>query len=214
MTEIQRVNTLYDLFIEKYLQRLSLHSVPTNINCGIHIGEVNGELKRCNLRIINKCLNNPRLSFILMIESFLEVIDTLPEREKKEIADELGIDINAGSKIISELERKCNASSDVNNIINIQSFNAGNCIAPENTYILLQVINTGSAESNCGLEAILKSMNKRYIQENKIINKLPLSEKPWFIICVVVIFMVFVIAISSLRRKIGFRYKYGSFLYV
>ncbi|AAR07381.1 24L [Yaba monkey tumor virus] len=214
MEEIQRVNTLYNLFVERYLQRLSSHSVPTNISCGIHIGEVKGELKRCNLRIINKCLNNPRLSFILMIESLLEVIDKLPEREKNEIANEIGIDIHSNPEIISKLERKCNASSDVNNIINIQSFDTGNCIAPENTYILLQVINTGSAESNCGLESILRSINKKYIQKNKIINKPSLTEKPWFIICFVIIFTVFVIVISSLKRKIGFRYRYGSFLYV
>ncbi|AST09238.1 substrate for poxvirus S-S bond formation pathway [Murmansk poxvirus] len=212
MAETKEFKTLYNLFIDRYLQKLAQHSIPTNISCAIHIGEIIGKFKNCALRITNKCMSNSKLSFTLMIESFIEVVALLPEKDRKAIAEEIGIDLNDPPNAVSRLERNCNASADVSNIVDIQEFNVGECQAPPGQHILLQIINTGSAEANCGLQTIIKSLNKVYVP-NTIDNRLPFY-KPWFIAGVVIILVIFAIAVCCIRRKLALKYRYGTFLYV
>ncbi|AUI80593.1 S-s bond formation pathway protein [White-tailed deer poxvirus] len=209
-----KINTLYNLFVDRYLQNLSLYSVPVNTTCGIHVGEIRGVFNRCKLRIINRCLNNPKLSFVILVKTFKDIVNTLPQKEREELADEIGIDLkNDDVSYVSELERRCNASADVNNIINVETFDVGNCSAPEDKYILLQIINSGTAEANCGLNAVMNALNKRYVPDPTIYNSLPFS-KPWFIIGSVIICFIFILGICSIKRKISYKYKYSPYLYV
>ncbi|QHR82565.1 disulfide bond formation pathway protein [Brazilian porcupinepox virus 1] len=210
-----QINTLYNLFIERYLQNLSLYSVPVNTTCGIHIGQVKGIMERCNLHIFNLCISDKKLNFMLLVKTFKDIVKTLPHKDRVELADEIGIDLeNDDPKYISNLERKCTAFAEVQNIIDIQDFDVGYCKAPEGRNILLQVINLGNAESNCALQSIMNVMNKRYVPDELINNKLKITNKPWFMVVVFIILLIFVIGICLLKRKINLRYKYGSFLYV
>nr|WGO62654.1 S-S bond formation pathway protein [Wadden Sea poxvirus] len=209
------LDTLYNSFINRYLQKLSMYSTPTSISCSIYIGNIKGILDRCSFRITNKCLNNPRLSFMLMIESFFDVIETIPQQEKEHLANEIGIDIHDKDiNKISKLEKKCTTLTETSNIININDFDIGTCIAPLGKHIILHIINSGSVEANCGLETIMRSMNKRYIPVTNIENKLQLSNSPWFIIGTCIVIVIFIIAICSFNRRLNIRYRYGSFLYV
>ncbi|AEN03613.1 substrate for poxvirus S-S bond formation pathway [Yokapox virus] len=212
MAETKEFKTLYNLFIDKYLQKLSQHSIPTNVSCVIHIGEILGNFKNCALRITNKCMKNSKLSFTLMIESFIEIASLLPEKDRKAIAEEIGIDLEDPPHFISRLEKNCNATSDVSNIVDIQKFNIGECKAPPGHHINLQIVNTGSAEANCGLQTIVRSLNKIHVP-NIIDNKLPFY-KPWFIAGAVIILIILVISICCIRRKMALKYRYGTFLYI
>ncbi|APG58230.1 putative F9 protein [BeAn 58058 virus] len=58
-----QINTLYNLFINRYLQNLSLYSIPVNTTCGIHIGEVSGVIERCKINIVNVCISNKKNEF-------------------------------------------------------------------------------------------------------------------------------------------------------
>ncbi|QDJ94999.1 S-S bond formation pathway protein [Hypsugopox virus] len=208
------VDTLYNLFINRYLQKIAQHSVPTNIACGIHIGKIIGEFDKCSLRITNKCFDNPKLSFKLMIDSFKEIITLIPENEQKKIAEEIGINLDDNTSSISTLERKCKAYAETSNFINIDVFDAGICKAPPGKFILLQVVNSGSVEANCGLEIIMKALNKKILPTYNDNNKLNLSSRPWFIVGAVLILLIVVFAVCSIKKRISVKYNYGKYLYV
>ncbi|UYL30160.1 IMV membrane protein L1R [Monkeypox virus] len=212
MAETKEFKTLYNLFIDSYLQKLAQHSIPTNVTCAIHIGEVIGQFKNCALRITNKCMSNSRLSFTLMVESFIEVISLLSEKDRRAIAEEIGIDLDDVPSVVSKLEKNCNAYAEVNNIIDIQKLNIGECSAPPGQHMLLQIVNTGSTEANCGLQTIVKSLNKIYVPPI-IENRLPYYD-PWFLVGVAIILVIFTVAICSIRRNLALKYRYGTFLYV
>ncbi|AOA32982.1 S-S bond formation pathway protein [Goatpox virus Pellor] len=211
-----QVDTLYNLFIERYLQNLSLYSVPVNTTCGIHISEIKGTLKGCKLKIINLCIDDKELSFYLLIKTFKEFANTLSQNEKYELANEVGIDLdNQDKNYIPEIIRKCTSTSTVTNVIDIQTFDIGECIAPNGKNILLQIINSGTSEANCVMNTIMKSMSNRYTINNYIDNRIPfINDVHWFIFFVLIIFIIFLLGLCSIKRKINIKYKYGSFLYV
>ncbi|ASK51226.1 S-S bond formation pathway protein [Eptesipox virus] len=208
------VDTLYNLFINRYLQKLGQYSIPTNIACGIHIGKIIGEFDRCALRVTNKCFNNSKLSFKIMIESLKEILLLVSEKEKIKILEEIGIDLNNDDKSISKLERNCKAYAETSNFIDIDVFNAGICKAPPGKFILLQVLNSGTVEANCGLETIMKSLNKKILPSYNTNNKLDLTSRPWFIAGGVLILLIIIFAICSIKKRISVKYNYGKYLYV
>ncbi|AAL69760.1 SPV021 hypothetical protein [Swinepox virus] len=210
-----RINTLYNVFVERYIENLSIYSIPINSTCGIHIGEIKGTFKRCFLKILNMCINDKELSFNILIKTLKDVTSTLSQKEKEELSKEIGIDIlNNDPKYVPEIIRNCSSSADVTNIIDIQTLDVGKCIAPYDKQILLQIVNSGTAEANCVMNSIMNSMNRRYIDNANIYNYLNLTNRPWFIFSIIIIAIIFVIGICSIKRRIGIKYKYGTFLYV
>ncbi|QHG62582.1 S-s bond formation pathway protein [Cetacean poxvirus 1] len=209
----KRIDTLYSLFMDKYLQKLALYDVPTNTTCVINIGEIHGYMKRCLFRITNRCVNNTELSFVIMKEALVETLSLLPDQQRTSLAREIGIDLEASISAYSELERNCKAFASTTNIINIQEFNIGHCAAPVGRHILLQIVNSGSVEANCGLSHILKVMNNIHVQ-TPIDNRLKLNVC-WRIVVIIIFFtIIFVLVICSIRRHISLRYKYGNTLFV
>ncbi|APG58229.1 protein F9 [BeAn 58058 virus] len=156
------------------------------------------------------------MNFMLLVRTFNDIVNMMPEKDKIELADEIGIDLNNSNdhNYISNLERKCTASADIENVIDIQKFNIGYCKAPEGKTIQLQVVNSGTAEANCAIQTIMKSMNKRYIPDNLINNKLKIPNITWIVLISSICLIIFIIGVCLLRRKINFRYRYGNYLYV
>ncbi|AWU47058.1 S-S bond formation pathway protein [Sea otter poxvirus] len=211
MATTKYIDTLYDLFVNRYMELLSHNTEPANITCAIHIGQVIGTLKGCSLRLINRCNNNTELSFSLMIQALLETIRKLPIHEQERIANEIGIDLHTTSRV-SELEQRCSTTVEVSEIIDVQNLNVGSCIAPDGHRVLIQFINTGSAVANCGLNTILQSLTNKYIHI-PINNKLSLGT-PWIIILSFLLICLMIISICSLKRRIKLAYKYNTILKV
>ncbi|QAV42275.1 M019L [Myxoma virus] len=215
MEPTAQLNTLYTLFVKRYLHNLSLYTTPVNATCAIHIGEIRGVFERCKLQVLNFCSSNKELSFKLLVKTFREISEILPDKERDALAKEIGIDLTkADDDPNQDVVRNCNASSDINNVIDIQKFDAGYCVAPENKHILLQIVNSGSAEANCVISSIVRATNKRALPDEFVNNRLRVSNRPWFIVFAVFVLIVFVICVCSIKRKINLKYRYGSFLYV
>ncbi|CCD83193.1 envelope protein pox-lipid membrane protein [Squirrelpox virus] len=206
--------TLYDIFVSKYLQRIAEHAAPTQTACAVHIGEIRGTMRGCELRVVNRCMNNARLSFSLMRDAFEETVAMLPESERRAVAAEVGFDPGAPRDQPSVLERNCSASAAVNDIVDIQKLDIGECFAPPGRHILVQIVNSGSAEANCGLESVARSLNKRATKElAPLHSSVPLAGL-WKLGVAVLVALIAVVLVCAMRRRIALKYRYGAFVYV
>ncbi|AXY05075.1 hypothetical protein [Fowlpox virus] len=213
MENQQVISNLYYLFSEKYLEKLNQHPDTNNVRCGIHIGYLSGEAKNCIVSIINACNSNEQKSFQLLIESLIETIENLPEKQQKEIAKSIGINIDdykAGKK--TELQQHCEAYANLTQHIDIQHFNIGTCYSPNDKYTDIKIINTGSALSNCGVEIILNKIKTN----NPIVpidNKLSMESFSikWFIIYIVLCVLILLL-LGYIYRTVRIKYTYGVYI--
>ncbi|QRI42857.1 hypothetical protein [Mudlarkpox virus] len=213
MENKQVLSNLYYLFSERYLDKLNKYQDTSNIKCGIHIGRITGDAKNCRISIINACNSDGEKNFQLLLEAVIETIENFPKRERDRIAADLGVnieDVKVGKK--TELQRHCEVHADLIQHIDIQNFNIGTCYSPNDKYVDIKVINTGSALSNCGVEIILNKL----LRSNKSVpidNKLSMDNFSikWLVIYIV-LFLCFLLILGYIYRTVRLKYIYGVYI--
>ncbi|AAC55144.1 MC016L [Molluscum contagiosum virus subtype 1] len=208
------LSTLYGAFVARYLRKLSLYSTTNSVTCAIHVGRIVGTLQNCSVRILNRCNNNDQLSFRLLLEAFAETVNLLPPKQRAEIAAQVGVDLEAASHEESRLERKCRAHAALVQSIDVQTLNVGTCIAPPGRSLAIQVVNSGSAAANCGLEAIIRSLSQRPafvpVDARRALCPGALAR----LLAAAAAVLLALLALAALRRRLRLRYQYATDLYV
>ncbi|UWX11284.1 CRPV-175 [Crowpox virus] len=213
MENNQALSNLYYLFSEKYLEKLSKYQDVGSINCGIHIGRISGDAKNCRISIINACNSDGEKNFQLLLEALVETIGNFPNKERNRIAADLGVNIEdykLGKK--TDLQLHCESHASLTQHIDIQNFNIGTCYSPNDKYVDIKVINTGSAISNCGVEIVLNKL----LRSNKSVpidNKLSMNtfSIKWLVIYIV-LFLSILIILGYIYRTVRLKYIYGVYI--
>ncbi|UOX38663.1 lipid membrane protein [Finch poxvirus] len=213
MENNQVLSNLYYLFSERYLEKLSKYQDVSSVNCGIHIGRISGDAKNCRISIINACNSDGEKNFQLLLEALVETIEDFPNKERNRITADLGVNIEdykLGKK--TDLQLHCESYASLTQHIDIQNFNIGTCYSPNDKYVDIKVINTGSAISNCGVEIVLNKLlksNKSVPIDNKLsMNKFSVK---WLVIYIVLCLCILII-MGYIYRTVRLKYIYGVYI--
>uniref|UniRef100_A0AAU7E0I7 S-S bond formation pathway protein n=1 Tax=Rousettus bat poxvirus TaxID=3141933 RepID=A0AAU7E0I7_9POXV len=207
------LRTLYDVFVEKYLRKVSLYAATASVTCGVHIGTIVGTLKNCKVSVLNRCTSDDTLSLRLLLDSLTETLALLPPGERARVAKELGVDPDTPHGP-SPLERRCRDVAALAQNIDVQTLNLGTCVAPPGARINLQFINTGSAAANCGMEAAVHALVPRAALV-PVHNRLALDKSTVVrLLSVAGVVMLILLAFALIRRTVTLRYRYGAPLYI
>ncbi|ALA62456.1 hypothetical protein [Turkeypox virus] len=213
MENQQIISNLYYLFSENYLEKLSHYPDTSNTRCGIHIGRISGDLRNCRINVINACNADGEKSFQLLLESMIETVDRLPVKEKKNILDKLGINIDAytsGRK--TDLQLHCETYASLTQYIDIQNITIGSCYSPNNKYVDIKVINTGNALSNCGVEIILDKLLRTNFGipiDNKL--SMDIFSIKWLVLYIILCLSILFI-LGYIYRTVRLKYVYGVYI--
>lgn len=213
MAEPSTLSTLYDVFVEKYLRKVSLYATAATVTCGVHIGAVVGTLKNCKVRILNRCTSNDALSFRLLVDALFETLALLPPGERERVARDLGLDLHA-PRGNTPLERRCRDYAALAQNIDVQTLNLGTCVAPPGSRIDIALINTGSAAANCGMEAAVRAFLER-APLVPVHNRVSLDrDTAARLLAAAGAVLLILVALALIRRVVTLRYRYSAALYI
>lgn len=194
LKSILKNNFVFFQRIENYVnQMLAFTDINSYANCLIYIDYFKtSKSKNCSFKFNNKCVNEQNY-----VQIYLEGIKNnkkfLDEKTIKLIENNLNIKID---DLETTLFSKCDASSSVDNNIQIDNFIFEECYSSSTSYS--EFTNTGSAIANCVMTTLFNSLaEENPIEENKFNFNL-------LFICVMIIFvfLLLLISIFALKYKI------------
>ncbi|CCU55542.1 S-S bond formation pathway protein substrate (Cop-F9L) [Adoxophyes honmai entomopoxvirus 'L'] len=198
--------TIFNDVYTRFVDKLNRIGSTTSINCNIDIGKIStSNINNCNIILSNKCVSNEITSFSLLLQSLGEVMLLLPEDRKNQLENLLGI---STEDIVNESDtgfiQQCRAQAIVDNSINIGKIEINNCYSRNPVDFLF--LNSGSAESNCGIkfisDTLLKLNDTSPILSLKLLFNIKMFDYIIILILLILLYILYIF-LSFLLPKTG-----------
>lgn len=136
-------------------------SASATANCIMKIESVNiGVAQNCNIKFGNFCSAKAEASIDASIDATMKVVNNLAVEQKAAAAKYFTMSVGVQTNVTdmdndmrTYLTQTCKSEAYLNNMIDIGSFNIGQCLS--DTTISIEVLNVGQASANCVIETVL-----------------------------------------------------------
>lgn len=212
----------YNQLMSRYYNKISQIQTQTNLSCNIIFNSI--ILKKssnCFIRIENKCHSNQEVGLNLLLNTLYEMTPYMSKELRKKFEEKLEIDFLQPIETSSTkgFMKRCNAVSNVSNLIQIDKLNIQNCSS--DLPLQFTFYNTGDARSNCGIVEILHAMSTGKIEEeetdikkqNHVLDKVfGMKFEDLLIVCVIVslcfiiIFLIYVFFLKGKKHLLSYTY--------
>ncbi|WOC35548.1 membrane protein [Equine parapoxvirus] len=199
-------DSLYDAFLGRLLRAMAAEAAsapPASAACAVHIARVRGRLRNCELAVVNRCRADAAGALALASGALAETLAALPPADRRAVAQELGVD---PERPRLAPDPACAASASLEQGIDLQTLDLGDCGAPGARRLRVLLLNTGSAGANCALARVAAALSRRRAAPPpRLANAAP--PRASALLALAAAAVAAAVAVALLRRRLRLRFR-------